>query len=56
MDKLNQWKQKDSNLRTPKRPDLQSGAVATWLYFQLPIINLEINNTNNGLLWAERHS
>lgn len=27
------WKQKDSNLRTLKRPDLQSGAVAAWLCF-----------------------
>lgn len=31
-DKL--WKQKDSNLRTPKRAVLQTAAVAAWLYFQ----------------------
>lgn len=42
------WKQKDSNLRTQKRPDLQSGAVAAWLCFQFAhkfLRNLEINNT-----------
>ena len=47
-DKL--WKQKDSNLRTPKRPDLQSGAVTAWLYFQIAHRSFVCEEVHNNRL------
>lgn len=44
------WKQKDSNLRTQKRPDLQSGAVAAWLCFQIAHRSFVCEEVHNNRL------
>lgn len=54
------WKQKDSNLRTPERPDLQSGAFAALLYFQVAHRSWHESEFNikatDLCLWAEHLS
>ena len=41
------WAEKDSNLRTPQRTDLQSVAVAAWLSTHIVVVEVALESTCN---------